>query len=238
MTTTVHLLRHGEVYNPGGILYGRAPGFFLSDRGMAMAERVAERIGGRDITHVVASPLERAQQTATPLAGIRGVGITTDERVIESSNIFEGRPFSVGDGVLRRPSAWRHLWNPLKPSWGEPYAEVAERMWAAVLDARDAAEGHEAVIVSHQLPIWICRLRAEGRRYWHDPRKRQCTLCSLTSMEFDGERLVGVSYSEPVGDMIPEAERRAAFSSGTGFEEPNDLAAQPGSQPVDGADAD
>lgn len=238
MTTTVHLLRHGEVYNPGGILYGRAPGFFLSDRGMAMAERVAERIGGRDITHVVASPLERAQQTATPLAGIRDVGITTDERVIESSNIFEGRPFSVGDGVLRRPSAWRHLWNPLKPSWGEPYAEVAERMWAAVLDARAAAEGHEAVIVSHQLPIWICRLRAEGRRYWHDPRKRQCTLCSLTSMEFDGERLVRVSYSEPVGDMIPEAERRAAFSSGTGFEEPNDLAAQPGSQPVDGADAD
>lgn len=231
MTTTVHLLRHGEVYNPQGILYGRASGFFLSDRGEAMAERVARRIGGRDITHIVASPLERAQQTAAPLAAVRGVDIVTDERVIESTNIFEGRPFSVGDGVLRRPSAWRHLWNPLRPSWGEPYAALAERMWAAVLDARATAEGHEAVIVSHQLPIWICRLRAEGRRFWHDPRKRQCTLCSLTSLEFDGETLVGVSYSEPVGDMIPEAERRAAFSSGTGFEEPNDLAAQPGSQP-------
>lgn len=231
MTTTVHLLRHGEVFNPEGILYGRAPGFVLSDRGLAMADRVAERIGDRDITHIVASPLERAQQTAAPLAARRGVSITTDERVIESTNIFEGRPFSVGDGVLRRPSAWKHLWNPFKPSWGEPYVEVAARMWAAVTDARAAAEGHEALIVSHQLPIWICRLHAEKRRFMHDPRKRQCTLCSLTSFEFEGENLISVGYSEPAGDMIPEAERRAAFSSGTGFTEPNDLSAQPGSQP-------
>lgn len=231
MTTTVHLLRHGEVFNPEGILYGRAPGFYLSDRGLAMAERVAERIGDRDITHVVASPLERAQQTAAPLAKARGVEVVTDDRVIESANIFEGRPFSVGDGVLKRPSAWRHLWNPFKPSWGEPYREVAARMWAAVEDARAAADGHEAVIVSHQLPIWVCRLHAEKRRFLHDPRRRQCTLCSLTSFTFSGTDLVSVGYSEPAGDMIPEHERRAAFSSGTGFTEPNDLAAQPGSHP-------
>ena len=230
-TTTVHLLRHGEVFNPLGILYGRSPGFNLSDRGLAMAERVAERIGDRDISHVVSSPLERAQQTAAPIAAVRGVEIVTDERVIESTNIFEGRPFSVGDGVLRRPSAWRYLWNPLRPSWGEPYAEVAARMWAAVEDARRAAEGHEAVIVSHQLPIWICRLHAEKRRFMHDPRKRQCTLCSLTSVTFECSELVTVSYAEPAGDMIPEAERRAAFSAGTGFTEPNDLSAQPGSNP-------
>lgn len=240
--TTVHLLRHGEVYNPQGILYGRAPGFVLSDRGVAMAERVAERIGDRDITHIVASPLERAQQTAVPLATVRGVEVVTDDRVIESENIFEGRPFSVGDGVLRRPSQWRHLWNPARPSWGEPFKQVAARMWAAVEDARDAAEGHEALIVSHQLPIWVCRLHAEKRRFMHDPRKRQCTLCSLTSFEFDGTDLVSVGYSEPAGDMIPEAERRAAFSSGTGFltgavTEPNDLAAQPGSNPAAGAES-
>lgn len=233
--TTVHLLRHGEVFNPEGILYGRAPGFVLSDRGVAMAERVAERIGDRDITHIVASPLERAQQTAGPLAARRNVTITTDDRVLESTNIFEGKPFSVGDGVLRRPSAWKYLWNPFKPSWGEPYKQVAARMWAAVEDARDAAEGHEALIVSHQLPIWICRLHAEKRRFMHDPRKRECTLCSLTSFEFEGDKLVSVGYAEPAGDMIPEAERRAAFSSGTGFlesvvTEPNDLSAQPGSQ--------
>jgi len=238
MRTVVHLLRHGEVYNPQGILYGRASGFNLSDRGRAMAERVAERIGDRDITHIVSSPLERAQQTAAPLAAARGVTPVLDERVIESTNVFEGRPFTVGKGLFLRPSVWRHLVNPFRPSWGEPYAEVADRMWAAVQDAREAAAGHEAVIVSHQLPIWICRLRAEGRRYFHDPRRRQCTLCSVTSLTFDDDRLRTIGYSEPAGDLIPVAQRNATFSSGTGFEEPNDLAQQPGSNPDLGPDLD
>jgi broad specificity phosphatase PhoE len=229
MRTVVHLLRHGEVYNPQGILYGRSPGFRLSDRGRAMADRVAERIGHRDITHIVSSPLERAQETAAPLAKVRDVVPVLDERVIESTNVFEGRAFSISASLLRRPSVWRHLWNPFRPSWGEPYGEVADRMWAAVEDARVAAAGHEAVIVSHQLPIWICRLRAEGRRYVHDPRRRQCTLCSVTSLTFEDDELRTVGYSEPAGDLIPITQRKATFSAGTGFQEPNDLAQQPGS---------
>ncbi|HEX7717741.1 MAG TPA: histidine phosphatase family protein [Marmoricola sp.] len=231
MTTVVHLLRHGEVYNPQGILYGRAPGFVLSDRGHAMAERVAERIGDRDITHIVSSPLERAQQTAAPLAKVRGVTPVLDERVIESTNVFEGKRFTIGRSLVRTPSVWRHLLNPFRPSWGEPYSEVAARMWAAVEDARREAEGHEAVIVSHQLPIWVCRLHAEKRRFLHDPRRRQCTLCSVTSFTFDGDRLLTIGYAEPAGDLIPAAQRKAAFSAGTGFQEPDDLAEQPGSNP-------
>lgn len=212
--TTVHLLRHGEVHNPDGILYGRAPGFFLSERGLAMADRVAEQVGHRDITHIVSSPLERAQQTAAPLAKARGVEVGLDERLIESENYFAGRSFSIRRGLVFNPAAWLHLWNPLRPSWGEPYAELAARMWSAVQDAREAAVGHEAVLVSHQLPIWTTRLFAEKRHYLHDPRRRQCTLCSLTSFEFDDDRLVAVSYSEPAGDMIPLADRRAPFSAG------------------------
>jgi broad specificity phosphatase PhoE len=235
--TIVHLLRHGEVYNPQGILYGRSPGFVLSDRGHAMAQRVAERIGDRDITHIVSSPLERAQQTAAPLAKVRGVEPVLDDRIIESTNIFEGKRFTVAKSLVRRPSVWPHLLNPFRPSWGEPYKQVAARMWAAVEDARQVAEGHEALLVSHQLPIWICRLHAEGRRFLHDPRRRECTLCSVTSLEFEGDRVRTIGYSEPAGDLIPQAQRRAAFSAGTGFEEPNDLAAQPGSQP-DVADPD
>jgi broad specificity phosphatase PhoE len=212
--TTVHLLRHGEVHNPTGILYGRMSGYLLSDLGHTMARRVAETIADRDITHVWASPLERAQQTAQPLADALGLAIRTEERVIESSNVFEGSPFAVGDNVLRRPSTWRHLWNPFRPSWGEPYKQVVTRMQAAVNDARDAAAGHEAVVVSHQLPIWITRLHAERRSFVHDPRSRQCTLCSLTSFVFEDERLVTVTYSEPAGDMIPVKDRRAPFSAG------------------------
>jgi broad specificity phosphatase PhoE len=179
-----------------------------------MAERVADRIGDRDITHVVSSPLERAQETAVPLAAARGVSVQIDERVIESSNIFEGKPFDISGSILRQPHVWRSLWNPFRPSWGEPYKQVIARMWPAVLDAREAAAGHEAVVVSHQLPIWITRLKAEGRSFLHDPRRRQCTLCSLTSFTFDDSRLVSVGYSEPAGDLIPIADRSAPFSAG------------------------
>jgi broad specificity phosphatase PhoE len=212
--TTVHLMRHGEVHNPAGILYGRQPGYHLSDLGHEMAQRVADVVGDRDITRVVASPLERAQETAAPLAARRGLEVATDTRVIESCNVFEGEPFGVGDGVLRRPKAWRHLWNPFKPSWGEPYKEIVARMTAAVHDARDAAVGHEALIVSHQLPIWITRLHIEGRSFLHDPRKRHCTLCSLTSLTFEDNTLTTIRYSEPAADLIPVKGRKAPFSSG------------------------
>jgi len=217
--TTVHLMRHGEVHNPSGVLYGRMPGYHLSDLGVQMAEKVASAIGDRDITHLRVSPLDRAQETAQPLATALGLDIVTDPRVIESENVFEGKNFGVGDGALRTPSAWVHLWNPFKPSWGEPYKEIVARMMAAVYDARDAARGHEAVIVSHQLPIWTTRLHVEGRSFLHDPRKRQCTLCSLTSFSFTGDRLTSIGYSEPAGDLIPTRDKKAPFSAGGAAEE-------------------
>ncbi len=213
--TTVHLLRHGEVHNPQGVLYGRRDGFHLSDLGHTMAQRIAETIGERDIVHMRTSPLERAQETGAPLASVRGLTPVVDPRVIESSNRFEGVNFSGGATTfLRRPGLLRHMYNPLKPSWGEPYDEIAGRMVAAIHDARDAARGHEAVIVSHQLPIWTTRLFLEERSYLHHPKKRQCTLCSLTSVVFDDDRMVQVRYSEPAGDLIPVGDRSAPFSAG------------------------
>ena len=212
--TTVHLLRHGEVHNPDGVLYGRMDGYHLSERGQLMAKRVAEAVADRDITHVVASPLERAQETARPVAESHGLEVGTEPRVVESTNVFQGKRFGMGDHVLWKPAAWRHLWNPWKPSWGEPYADVVARMKAAVADLRDAAYGHEAVIVSHQLPIWVTRLHAENRSFVHLPTKRQCTLCSLTSLTFEGNRLTTVRYSEPAADLIPAKDRSSAFSSG------------------------
>lgn len=203
--TVVHLLRHGEVFNPEGVLYGRLPGYRLSDLGEQMAERAASALADRDIATVIASPMERAQQTADPIARLHQREIVTEPLAIEADNIFEGQRVSVGDGVLRQPATWRHLWNPFKPSWGEPYDEVAARMRQAVVNARESAEGREAVLVSHQLPIWIARLDAEGRRLWHDPRSRQCTLASLTSLTFDDDSLVAIEYTEPSRDLLPGA---------------------------------
>jgi broad specificity phosphatase PhoE len=202
-TTVVHVLRHGEVHNPEKVLYGRLPGYRLSDLGLKMAERIAERVRDEDITYVVSSPLERAQETAQPSAEALGLEVAIDDRLIEAGNVFEGKTFGVGDGSLKRPAHWVHLRNPLRPSWGEPYVEIAERMLAAIAAARDAARGHEALAVSHQLPIWTARSFATGRRLWHDPRKRQCSLASLTSFTYDGAELVSVSYEEPARDLLP-----------------------------------
>lgn len=201
--TVVHLLRHGEVHNPDGILYGRLPGFGLSDRGEQQAKLVAEFLADRAITAVVASPLQRAQQTASPIGALLGLQVTTDDALIEAGNRFEGMAIAVGDGALRSPRHWPKLWNPFLPSWGEPYLHVARRMLAAVYRARAQASGAEAVCVSHQLPIWTLRRLLEGKRLWHNPRKRHCSLASLTSLVFDGEELVRIAYVEPVGRTDP-----------------------------------
>ncbi len=212
--TSVHLLRHGEVHNPAGILYGRLPDFHLSDLGVRMAERVAKAVADRDITHVAASPLERAQETAAPIADVLGLPVATDERLLEAENVFEGRPFGPGDGALRRPSTWRYLYNPFRPSWGEPYRQIVVRMLAAMHDARAAADGHEALLVSHQLPIWTVRSFVEGRRLYHDPRRRTCTLASLTTFTYRGDEIIAVGYSEPVADLIPADDASKTFSAG------------------------
>lgn len=201
--TKVHLLRHGEVHNPAGVLYGRLPGYHLSERGQAMAQRVADTLTGRDVTLLVSSPLERARETAAPAAEAFGLEPAIDERLVEAENVFEGFKVGVGDGSLFRPANWKFLRNPFRPSWGEPYTEIVARMLAAIDDARAAAEGHEALLVSHQLPIWIVRSAVEGRRLWHDPRKRECALASLTTFTYDDTAITSVAYSEPAADLLP-----------------------------------
>lgn len=198
-TTIVHVMRHGEVHNPTRILYGRLEGYGLSDKGRAQAEAVAQALKDNDIVLVVASPLQRAQETAKPIAAGQGLDIVTDPDLIESLNYFEGKRVSPGDGALRDPRNWRYLVNPFTPSWGEPYKQIAARMTAAIDKVRAKAAGHEAVVVSHQLPVWTLRRHLEGKRLWHDPRRRECNLASLTSFVYDGNQLVEIRYDEPAG---------------------------------------
>ena len=216
---TVHLLRHGEVHNPDGVLYGRLPDFHLSDLGREMAVMLAEHFrsraaAGARITYLAASPLDRAQETAAPTAEALQLPIHTDPRIIEAENYFEG--MKVTKAELRRPKHWPRLVNPLRPSWGEAYKDQAARIMAAAQEARLRAieladgdfgtDGPEAIMVSHQLPIWATRLSAEGRPLWHDPRKRECTLTSITSLVFDGDgTLLRVQYSEPAASLLPGA---------------------------------
>lgn len=199
--TTVHVMRHGEVHNPEKVLYGRLPGYHLSERGRAQAQACADWLADRDVVYLVASPLERAQETAAPIAAAHGLSIDTDDDLIESWNDFEGQRVAPGDGALRDPRNWPKLRNPTKPSWGEPYTEIAPRMVAALHRARLKAAGREAVCVSHQLPVETLRRAMTGRRLAHlpTPHSRLCNLASLTSFTFSGDTLIRWGYSEPWG---------------------------------------
>jgi len=204
MAQTIHFIRHGEVHNPEKILYGLQPGWRLSDRGQEMAKVIGDWSSNLNLGAILASPLQRAQETVAPIIAKHNLPLTTDSHLIEASNIFEGKKFELGNGIFRHPKSWRYLWNPWRPSWGEPYDQLISRMLKALFAARDAAGGKDAICVSHQLPIWILRSAVEGRRLLHDPRKRECTLASVTSFELDNEGMIStVSYSEPAKHLLP-----------------------------------
>ena len=198
----IHLVRHGEVYNPKGILYGRLPGYHLSELGQRMAAAAAGELAGRPITALYASPLQRAQESAAPWSAKFGLDIVTDERLIEPTNRFEGEKFEFGPAVLTKPRVWRWVINPWKPSWGEPYVSVIERMIAAIGDAWDAAEGGEVVMVSHQMPIVMVQRFVAGAKPFHDPRHRRCHLSSITTLRKEGDHFVEVGYQDPAAELL------------------------------------
>jgi broad specificity phosphatase PhoE len=202
--TVVHLVRHGEVENPGGVLYGRLPGFHLSEDGVLMAKAAAAYLAGRDVTLLLSSPLERALETAAPIAAQFDLEVRVDERLIEPWNHFEGAKFDVTQAALRQPGSLPRLANPFRPSWGEPYEDIAARMLSVMDDAAREAHGHQAVCVTHQLAIWVARRAAENRRLWHHPGRRQCALGSITSFTYRDGVITGVSYTEPAGGREPD----------------------------------
>lgn len=203
--TIVHVCRHGQVHNPDGILYGRQPGYGLSDLGRQMAERLGEFFADVEVAHLRCSPLQRARETMAPIAARHPeLAVVTDHRLIEAANAFEGARFGTDNAVLLRPSSWWHLRNPLRPSWGEPYTAIVARMRAALADAAASVpQGGHAVLVGHQLPIWMARRDAEGRPLVHDPRRRETHLASVTSFHFVDGRVVTVTYEQPAGDLAP-----------------------------------
>lgn len=194
-------MRHGEVHNPRRVLYGRLPGFGLSVDGRRMARQAAEYVHGLDrpVSALIASPLQRTRESAEPFVSLFGIEPVIDERVIEPTNVFEGRRMKR---ALANPVNWRHLRQPDVPSWGEPYAQVVARVTAAMNDAWDRVPAGDVVLVSHQLPIWVTHLALSLQPTRHDPRKRRCALSSVTSFErrddADGSRRwVEVAYAEP-----------------------------------------
>lgn len=198
MPARLHFVRHGEVFNPKGLLYERLEGFPLSERGTQMAQAAAEELAGlgREIGSLYVSPLERTRQSAAPIAQKFQLLPKIEERIIEPWNKLRGYPMGVR-GLIAKPALAIHLYDPLRPSWGEPYKEIAARMSEAALSGFEASQGADVVFVSHQLPIWMTYLSASGLSLPHNPRQRRCSLSSITSFEVEKGKLVPVDYREP-----------------------------------------
>jgi broad specificity phosphatase PhoE len=229
VASQVHLVRHGEVFNPDGILYGRLPGFGLSKLGHRMAQAAADELIARNrpVTALRVSPLQRTRESAAPIAEAFDLEPVIEERIIEPTNRFEGTRMKR---AVRNPVYWPYLVNPLRPSWGEAYTRIEQRMLAAVEDAFQSVDSGDVILVSHQLPIWVTHLSVAGERYPHDPRKRRCALSSITSFEriepgelaagdadapadpahrpartAESRRLVEVGYVEPAASLQASA---------------------------------
>ncbi len=223
VASQVHLVRHGEVFNPDGILYGRLPGFGLSKLGVRMAQAAADDLVARDraVTALLASPLQRTQESAAPIAKAFGLTVQTEGRIIEPSNHFEGM---VMRRAVKRPQNWPYLANPWRPSWGEPYNSIAARMRAAIAEAFALVDEGDVVLVSHQLHIWISHLSLAGERLAHNPSKRRCALSSITTFTMD--ELVDIAEAaeaaEDPTDRVTEANEDPADREIEAAEDPAD----------------
>ena len=208
----IHLVRHGEVFNPDRVLYGRIPGFGLSDKGMRMATLAATDLAERSATYskLVVSPLQRTRESAEPVALALGLDMTIDDRIIEPTNAFEGQHMGGRDAAWRKPKYWKYLLNPLRPSWGEPYRAIVNRMMDAIVEAGLSVDGGDVVMVSHQLPIWMVKRHLTKKSLAHFPGSRECSLSSITTLEWlnpndpsQGLQLVG--YVEPAAQLLGDS---------------------------------
>jgi len=157
---TVHLVRHGEVENPQHVVYASLPGFGLSKRGRAQAQAAGRRLAGHAVATVIASPLQRAAETATTIAAHLGPTVRSDRRLLEweLGERWAGTPW--GELEARFPGELTaYLEHPHDLDFTpEPLHTLAGRVATIVTEASGAAGHDEVVLVSHQDPIQAARL--------------------------------------------------------------------------------
>ena len=200
MLASVHLVRHGEALNPDGIVYGDLPGFFLSDAGRAQALTAAARLSGVPVDALVVSPLERARETAEPIAAAVGAKLLIDDRLTEWTIGTRWAGVAWLDLPTRFPGeveAYGEHPDDL-PFLSETLADVANRMHDVIVELGERHPGGTAVLVSHQDPVQALRLRLIGRDL-SDLQADKPSHGSVISLGADGSTWVEESsWSPPI----------------------------------------
>lgn len=215
--TTIHFVRHGEVYNPEHVLYERLPGYHLSKRGRRMAQATARYIAEspqmNTVSAVYSSPLDRTRETAGEILdalntvragrGQDALELVTDPRVIEAGNNFRGTRIGHGKGALWRNGNWKLVTNLWRPSWGESYRQIADRVSQFVDDKISQHPGEQIVVVSHESPIWSYRHLLETGHPEHNMLLRHTALASITSITYDCDSgdVMSITYVDPAADV-------------------------------------
>jgi probable phosphoglycerate mutase len=161
--TTVLLVRHGQTPTTGKVLPGRAPGLHLADAGHRQAERAAERIAELPkVDALYCSPLERARETAAPIAAAIGLKAKVDRGLLECDfgdwtgrELKELAKLPEWATVQRAPSTFRF-------PGGESFSEMQHRIVTALERIRAAHPGGTVVCVSHADPIKALIAHAVG----------------------------------------------------------------------------
>jgi probable phosphomutase (TIGR03848 family) len=161
--TFVLLVRHGVTPTTGIKLPGRAPGLHLSDQGRREAEKAARRIAPlRHVTAVYASPIDRARETAVPIAQSLGLALRIERDLAEIDvgewtgiSLARARQRREWDIIQKHPSGFRF-------PGGESFMEAQTRMTEAVARLVERHRGGTIVAVSHADPIKLFAAHALG----------------------------------------------------------------------------
>lgn len=211
--TRIHLVRHCDVENPRGVLYGHLPGFGLSEKGVRQAHALGRRLATSGARQIYSSPLERAQQTAHIIAAyLDGVPVTTTPELVEArfGQYLQGvRPRDV---LWRRPLWLVHMVRPgLLPN-DESVAEMAARVRAPMERLVRDHPGQGGICVTHGDPIQAFWVEADGRSAFALHRL-QCAKGGRLEVDYRGDRLVARRYAAPEESGAPATDTAAADAS-------------------------
>jgi len=204
--TTVLLVRHGVTETTGIILPGRTPGLHLSERGLAQADRVAQRLSelARKPVALYVSPLERTRETAAPIAKALRLRAQVDRGLLECDfGLWTGKKLHL----LAKKPEWRavqHAPSTFRFPEGESFTEMQLRIWTTLERIAARHRNRTVVVVSHADPIKAAVTYAQGVPLDLFQRTVIST-CSISAIGFTNSApiVLSVNNTDSLKDLAP-----------------------------------